>query len=163
MRSLKFAACIVIGLFLLAGCKSDGDDADSGNGQPVPAKSLYERLGGKEAITLVVDDFVQRAMANESVNFTRQGTSAAWDPTPANLMKLKASLVAYVSSITGGPVKYLGKDMAAAHAGMKITDKEFFTAAADLEASLIKFEVPQVERAELLQLVAATRGDVVGK
>ncbi|MEX2216780.1 MAG: group 1 truncated hemoglobin [Phycisphaeraceae bacterium] len=158
MPVLKSAACLAMCLLLLllCACASDGD------GDAAPS-TLYDRLGGGEAIELVVDDFLERALANEDVNFTRQGTPAQWEATPANLARVKKHLVAFISEVTDGPVKYAGKDMKSAHAGMKITDKEFYTAAAELEASLIKYEVKQVDRAELMQRVAATRSEIVGK
>ena len=48
-------------LVFLAGCAT----MDSGR---MAEKSLYERLGGKEAITAVVDDFVGRVAADKRIN-----------------------------------------------------------------------------------------------
>jgi len=140
---------------LLTGCQSDG-------GAKAPADApLYERLGGDRTITAVVDDFVANAAKNPKVNFTRAGTPRQWQPTDANVARLKQRLVEFISSATGGPHRYTGRPMKEAHAGMKITNAEFDAAAGDLIASLDKFKVPQKEKDELIAIVATTRKDVV--
>lgn len=145
---------------VVVGCKSDGVSSSKVAG--MNEKSLYERLGGKPAITAVVDEFVARAASNPKVNFTRKGHANEWDPTPRNIEKLKGHLVAFVASATGGSEKYMGRDMAAAHQGMGITDAEFDALAADLQASLQKFNVPMKEQNELMAIVGTTRKSIVG-
>lgn len=125
-------------------------------------KSLYERLGGQAAISAVVDDFVPRAAANPAVNFTRQGQPRTWEATPENVEKLKKHLVQFISIATGAKdVTYEGRDMVAAHEGLKITDAEFDALAADLGASCDKLGVPAKEKEELLKIAGSTRGSVV--
>ena len=125
-------------------------------------KSLYERLGGEAAITAVVDDFVPRAAANPAVNFTRQGQPRTWEATPENVAKLKKHLVQFVSIATSAKdVTYEGRDMVAAHEGMKITDAEFDALAGDLSASCDALGVPAKEKAELLAVAGSTRGSIV--
>ena len=127
-----------------------------------PEKSLYERLGGQAAISAVVDDFVPRAAANPAVNFTRQGQPRTWDATPENVEKLKKHLVQFVSMATGATdVVYEGRDMVAAHEGLKITDAEFDALAADLGASCDRLGVPAKEKDELLAVAGSTRGSIV--
>ena len=126
-------------------------------------KSLYERLGGGKAITAVVDDFVARAAKNPKVNFTRKGTDAEWEASKQNVAVLKKHLVQFVSTATGGPKTYEGRDMKSAHKGMKIADAEFDALAGDLKATLEKFKVPQKEIKELLTIVGTTRKDIVEK
>jgi len=145
------------------GCK----DAEHKDTKPamtkesMPTKSLYERLGGEGALTLVVDDFVNRAAGDPAVNFTRKGTGMEWNATPENVAKLKKRLVQFIGMATGGPQKYEGKAMKPSHAGMKITSAEFDALAKDLIASLDKFKVPQREKDELIAVVASTKGDIV--
>lgn len=118
--------------------------------------SLYTRLGEKKAIAAVVDDFVNTAATDPKVNFTRNGKFKAMD-----VPYLKGQLTDFISMVTGGPVKYSGKDMAAAHSGMKIKSSEFDALAADLAKSLDKFKVPAKEKAELMALVASTKKQMV--
>lgn len=127
-----------------------------------PDQSLYDRLGGEASIAAVVDDFVARAMADPAVNFTREGRPRPWEATPENLAKLKKHLVQFISLSTGqSPGIYEGSDMRSAHAGMKITAAEFDALAADLAASLDKFNVPEKEKGELLAIAASTKSEIV--
>jgi hemoglobin len=129
-----------------------------------PTRSLYDRLGGENAIRAVVDDFVPRAAADEKVNFTRKGVPGhEWQATPQNIEKLKTRLVQFIGVATGGPQKYEGQDMGTAHKGMKITDAEFDALANDLKLSLDKLNVPAREQKELLEIVGSTRGVIVDK
>jgi len=130
---------------------------------PAKEKTLYERLGGEDAIKAVVDDFVGRAAANPKVNFTRKGTPAEWKPTPEGVDHLKKKLVELVGAVTGGPQKYSGRGMKEVHKGMMITQDEFDALAGDLKASLDKFKVPAKEQDELLIIVGSTAPDIVEK
>lgn len=128
---------------------------------PAATKPLWERLGGEPAVTAVIDDFVARAAGNPKVNFTRKGTPQEWEATPQSVARLKKRLVQLVSVVSGGPLKYEGRDMKAAHQGMKITGAEFDALAGDLKATLEKLKVPAAEQNELLTIIASTRKDIV--
>ena len=114
--------------------------------------SLYERLGGKDSITAVVDDFVARCAADDRIN----GKFARTD-----IARLKANLVDQVCEATGGPCRYGGRDMRTTHDGMAVTGGEFDALVADLVATLDKFGVGDVERNELLSALAPMRSDIV--
>jgi len=161
LAPLSLAVALTV-LPLATGCNHDKDDMSSSH-KSMMSKSLYDRLGGEKAITAVVDDFVNRAAADPKVNFTRKGTDKEWAATPENVAKLKKHLTQFVAMAAGGPQKYEGRAMRPVHTGMKITDAEFNAAAADLAASLDKFNVPKKEKDELLGVVAGTKGDIVGQ
>ncbi len=108
---------------------------------PAKGKSLYDRLGGKDAITAVVDDFVNRTTSDPSIKHRFFNTDAA------NLKKL---LVEFVCEATGGPCKYTGRDMESSHAGMDLVDEEFTALVTNLVGTLDKFKVPEKEKGELL-------------
>jgi hemoglobin len=114
--------------------------------------SLYERLGGLEAITSVVDSFVARCAEDERINrkFER-----------SDIPRLKKMLVDQVCEATSGPCTYTGRDMRETHDGMGVTAGEFDALVEDLVATLNEFDVPQVEQEELLGLLAPMRGDIV--
>src|SRR5215470_14400065 len=98
-----------------------------------PDASLYQRLGGKEAITAVVDDFVGNVAADNRINkfFAR-----------ADVPRLKKLLVEQICSASGGPCAYTGRDMKTVHAGMGVNDADFNALVEDLVKSLDKFKVP---------------------
>jgi hemoglobin len=114
--------------------------------------SLYDRLGGKDAITAVVDDFVA-GCANDS----RINAKFAKSDIP----RLTAMLVDQVCEATGGPCTYAGRDMKETHEGMGVTMGEFDALVEDLVVTLERFNVTTAERDELLGLLAPMKSDIV--
>jgi hemoglobin len=115
-------------------------------------KSLYDRLGGKPAITAVVDDFVGRVAADTRIN----GKFAN-----ANIPRLKSMLADQICQTSGGPCAYTGRDMKSIHAGMGVTGEEFDALVGDLVATLNKFKVRDRERNELLGALGPMKKDIV--
>jgi hemoglobin len=115
-------------------------------------RSLYDRLGGNEAVVGVVEDFVGRAAADSRIN----GKFARTD-----VPRLKAMLVEQVSAATGGPGPYTGRAMRETHDGMGVTAGEFDALVGDLVATLDKFNVPTTEQTELLGILGPLRSDIV--
>lgn len=122
-------------------------------------KSLYDRLGKKPAITAVVDEFIARVAADTKIN--RYFAAAAADP--ARLASFKAKLVDQICQAAGGPCKYTGKSMMAAHAGMGITGPEFDALVGDLVGALDKFKVKDKEKNDLLGALGPMKSDIVTK
>jgi hemoglobin len=121
--------------------------------------SLYERLGGMPAVNAVVDDFVARILADERVN--RWFAHAASDPETARAYKAK--LADFICQATGGPCKYTGMDIPAAHRGRGVTEEAFNAVVSDLVATLDKFKVSEKERGQLLGLLAPMKSAIVEK
>ncbi len=117
-------------------------------------KSLYDRLGGKPAITAVVDDFIGNVAGDTRIN--RRFADA-------NIPQLKTMLVDQICEASGGPCTYRGQTMKAAHKGMKISEAEFNALVEDLVKSLDKFKVGAREKNELLSALGGMKGDVVGQ
>jgi hemoglobin len=117
-----------------------------------PQKSLYDRLGGKTAITAVVDDFVGRVATDNRI----KGRFAQ-----ANIPRLKSMLVEQICQASGGPCTYTGRDMKTTHAGMGVSSSDFDALVGDLVATLNKFKVPEREKNELLSALGAMKGDIV--
>jgi hemoglobin len=115
-------------------------------------QTLYERLGGKNAIVAVVDEFVARCAGDNRINpkFAR-----------TDVPRLRAMLVEQVSAATGGPVTYTGRSMRETHDGMAVTAGEFDALVADLVATLKQFNVPDAEQQELLGILGPLRSDIV--
>jgi hemoglobin len=122
-------------------------------------KPLYERLGGKGAITAVVDEFVARVAADAKIN--RYFAAAAGNPQ--RLAAFKGKLVDQICAASGGPCTYTGKNMKDAHAGMGITGAEFDALVGDLVGALDKFKVPEREKGELLGALGPMKTDIVTK
>jgi hemoglobin len=116
------------------------------------AQSLYDRLGGKDAIVAVVDDFVARCAGDDRVN-------AKFGRT--DIPRLKKMLVDQVCEATGGPCTYTGRDMKETHTGMGVTKGEFDSLVEDLVATLDQFNVPKPEQQELLGVLAPMQPNIV--
>jgi hemoglobin len=114
--------------------------------------SLYERLGGLDAITAVVDSFVPRCAGDGRINAKFART---------DVPRLKTMLVDEVCEATGGPCTYTGRTMKETHGGMGVTAGEFDALVEDLVATLNEFDVPKAEQDELLELLAPMRGEIV--
>ena len=141
---LRGFAVALVATLLLAACQNMG----------MQQKSLYDRLGGKEAITAVVDDFVANVAADNRIN----GFFAKTD-----IPRLKRNLVDQICQATGGPCTYAGRDMKTAHKGMGITDADFNALVQDLQKSLNKFKVPDKEQGELLGILGSLKPQIVGQ
>lgn len=146
-------AVVVLGALVgLVGCAEPG--VMNGTGRPAAGatSSLYQRLGGKPAITAVVDQFVANVAADGRIS----GRFATTD-----IPKLKGHLVDQVCSATGGPCTYQGRDMKRTHAGMHISTADFGALVEDLVTALDKFNVPAGEKNELLGLLGPMKSDIV--
>ena len=117
-------------------------------------KSLYERLGGKEAITAVVDTFVAKVGGDKRIN----GYFASTD-----LTKLKMHLVNQICEASGGPCKYTGRTMKQTHAGMGVTDEAFGALVDDLVSALDHHKVGKTEKDDLLAVLGPMKSDIVEK
>ena len=114
--------------------------------------SLYERLGGLDAITAVVDSFVALCADDDRINAKFART---------DVPRLKKMLVDQVCEATGGPCAYTGRSMRETHDGMGVTAGEFDALVGDLVVTLDTFEVPEAEQDELLGLLAPLRDEIV--
>jgi len=148
----------VWGVLVIAGLLASVSSA-SLLGQAAAEKSLYDRLGGKKAITAVVDEFVGRVAADNRINAFFAQTAG----DPKRLKKFKGNLVAQICQASGGPCKYKGKDMKTAHMGMGVSSADFDALVGDLVGALDKFNVGQHEKDQLLGALGPMKGDIVEK
>jgi hemoglobin len=148
-------------LLMLAFVSCARDDraaaGDTAAGQTAAAtgtaqRSLYDRLGGKGAVTAVVDTFVARVAADARINkkFAR-----------SDIPRVKAMLVDQICSATGGPCTYTGRDMKEAHRNMGVTEGEFNALVEDLVATLNRFNVAKAEQDELLAILGSMKSAIV--
>ena len=122
-------------------------------------KTLYDRLGGKKAITAVVDEFVGRVAADTRIN----SYFAAAAADPQRLASFKMKLVDQICEASGGPCKYMGGDMKSAHMGMGISGPEFDALVSDLVGALDKFKVGEKEKSDLLGALGPMKPQIVEK
>ena len=119
-----------------------------------PKKSLYDRLGGKPALSAVVGELWAQVAADTRIN----GRFAHTKPEIFG-----AQLVDFLCVASGGPCKYTGADMKAAHTGMQLSDAEFNALAEDTVKALDKFSVPAAEKGEVMNMLGSLKGDVINR
>src|SRR5438445_10558921 len=120
--------------------------------------SLYERLGGVYSIATVIDDLIDRVMADPRLNANPAVDEAQHRVPPAGFKYLATEMVCWAA---GGPQKYTGKSMVDSHSHLKITGREWDAFMDDFQQTLDKFAVPAGEQAELKAIVNSTRADIV--
>ncbi len=120
--------------------------------------SLYDRLGGVYSIATVVDDLIDRLMADPRLNANPLVEEAHHRVPPAGFKYLVTEMVCWAA---GGPQKYSGKSMTESHQHLKITGKEWEAFVDDVRQTLNKFNVPAQEQGELVAIVNSTRSDIV--
>ena len=149
----------IAAVFVIAGLLIGVSSASVFGQAAMKETSLYDRLGGKAAITAVVDEFVARVAADKRIN-------AFFAETAADKMRLasfKGKLVDQICEASGGPCKYVGKDMKSAHMGMGVSGADFNALVEDLVGALDKFKVPQHEKDQLLGALGPMKTDIVEK
>jgi len=120
-------------------------------------KSLYERLGGYDAISAVVNELAVRLVTDRKLGVYFKGLSND------SKRKLIAHLTDFVCSATGGPCIYTGRDMKTSHEGLGITEGEWNRFVKITKEVLDKFKVPAKEQEEFLQAVASLKPAIVEK
>jgi hemoglobin len=127
---------------------------------PVVEKSLFERLGGKDGVAVIVDSLLKNVAADP-----RFGKSFAKTFSKTNSGRrdhFKDSLVEQICDLSRGPdCHYAGKPMKEAHAGMKINEGEFKAFIEDLQMALAEHNVAPAEQAELTSLLDPMKDDIV--
>ena len=121
-------------------------------------ESLYDRLGGTYPIAVLVDDFMNRIVENGTLN-TNPAIDAARTTVP--LPGLKFRVIAFMVQAAGGAKVYAGRNMKESHAHLNISAREWEAMLADLRASLYRYNVPDREQNEVIDLVNSVKGDIV--
>jgi hemoglobin len=118
-------------------------------------KSLYERLGGYDAIAAVCGDLLARLQADARLGRFWQNRGED------GVRREKQLLIDFLCASAGGPTYYTGRDMKTSHKGMKISESDWSVFLGHLNATLGAFKVPQAERDEVVAFVESTKRDIV--
>lgn len=121
------------------------------------SKSLYERLGGYDAISAVVEDFAPKLFSDQKVGRFFVGMST--DSRQGFMQKNKN----LVCKVTGGPCQIISRPAKTAHGGLGISEGDFNVVVQHLVDTLNKFKVPDMEQKELLGIIGTLKPDIVEK
>ena len=118
-------------------------------------KSLYERLGGYDAIAAVTDALMVRIRNDDKLRrfYDHRGADG--------VAREEQLLVDFLCASSGGPVVYTGRDMPTTHIGMRLDEEDWKRAISHLTATLEAFEVPQQEKGEVLGFTESLKPEIV--
>jgi hemoglobin len=118
-------------------------------------KSLFERLGGYDAITAVVNDLLPRLQGDPQLGrfWAHRGADG--------VAREKQLLIDFLCACSGGPVYYTGRDMKLSHRGMRISESDWSTFLNHAAATLAKFQVPANEQRDVVAFVQSLKKEIV--
>jgi hemoglobin len=118
-------------------------------------KSLYERLGGYDAIVAVVNEILPRLQEDGQLGRFWQNRG------DDGIAREKQLLIDFLASSAGGPKYYTGRDMTLSHAGMQISESDWARFIGHVTAVLDAFELPERERGDVLGFIDSTKAEIV--
>ena len=118
-------------------------------------KSLYDRLGGYDAICAVTNDLLDRMEKDPQLG-------RFWQHRSTDGVKRERQLIVdFLCASTGGPLYYKGRDMTLSHKGMRISGSDWTIFLKHGDATLKKFNVPKAEYDEVVAFLQSTKADIV--
>ena len=121
------------------------------------SKTLYERLGGYDAIAAVANDLLPRLRTDPQLGrfWAHRGEDG--------IMREKQLLIDFLCASAGGPIYYRGRDMALTHRGMRISDSDWNVFLGHAAATLAKFNVPEAEQRDVVGFVQSLKKDCIAE
>lgn len=117
--------------------------------------SLYERLGGYDAISAVANNLLPRLM-NDSL------LGRFWAHRGADgIEREKQLLIDFLCHNAGGPMYYTGRNMTITHRGMKISDADWKNFLGHLSATLEQFDVGDTEKSDVVGFIQSLKDEIV--
>ena len=161
MKSLKLLSLLLLGS-ILTNCsdkqtKQDADLIEVHEATPVEL-SLYDRLGGAEGISFIVDDIIAKHLENPVVS--PQFVYLTEDPEKMEILKRHTR--EFLGAGTGGKETYTGVSVPAAHEGMNVSNAEFLAAVDDILFVLNEHGVSDQTKKDMLYILYSFKGQVIG-
>jgi hemoglobin len=118
-------------------------------------KTLYQRLGGYDAITAVANDLLPRLQADPQLGrfWAHRGEDG--------VKREKQLLIDFLCTSSGGPMYYRGRDMVLTHRGMRISESDWNAFLGHAAAPLAKFQVPETEQRDVVAFVQSLKNEIV--
>jgi hemoglobin len=118
-------------------------------------KTLYERLGGYDAIAAVANDVMPRLRNDPQLG--RFWKNRAED----SIMREKQLLIDFMCANAGGPMYYRGRNMQLSHRGMGISENDWNVFLGHAAATLAKFKVAEAEQRDVVAFMNSLKKDIV--
>ena len=117
--------------------------------------SLYNRLGGYDAIASVAGNLLPRLIGDSQLGrfWAHRGEDG--------IRREKQLLIDFLCDASGGPLMYTGRDMPTSHKGMRISESDWEIFMGHLQATLDHFGVPEKEQADVKGFISSTKAEIV--
>jgi len=117
--------------------------------------TLYDRLGGYDAIAAVVNNLLPRLMSDSQLGrfWENRGDDG--------IAREKQLLIDFLCANAGGAVLYTGRDNSTSHRGMGISEQDWTCFISHLKDTLNHFQVPDSEKGDVLTFIESTKVDIV--
>ncbi len=117
--------------------------------------TLYERLGGYDAISAVLDELMPRLDADTQLN-------RFWKYRGEDGLKREKQLnIDFLCASAGAPMYYTGRDMRTTHKGLKISESDWSLFMGHLKASLEALQIPQAEYDDVIEFAQGLKPAIV--
>lgn len=151
-------AALFLPLAVAPGCATSQPAPQARTGPESGGPSLYDRLGGVNAMALLMDDVIERSYADPLFNANPRIVEAH-QRYPKAAYKFHATALACMA--TGGPCRYVGRTVKDAHQRLEVTEAEWARLIVIFRESMTGFKVPAREQEEIVAILEAAKGDVV--
>jgi hemoglobin len=115
-------------------------------------RSAYERIGGGPAVKELVDRFYDRVLADK--HLARYFTT--------DMHRLKWHQAALLTKLLGGPDRYQGRELGAAHAALRIRRRHYVRVAHHLTGTMEAMRLPNDVVTSVAETAEAVKDQIVG-
>jgi len=135
-------------------CEAPEDpQEDAPEDDDAPA-ALLQSVGGTPGIREAVERLYARLVADPQVSHYFEGV---------DMPRLKRHQVLLLAQLLGGPARYVGRDLAGAHAGLRVTSADYRCVIDHLVAVLKELSVESSTITTISRTLLGFEGDVVGR
>ena len=158
MRTTNYLLLILC-ITILFSCKTEvkKDLVVTSEVEVVKEKSIYEKMGGEEGVSLIVEDIVAMHLENAKI----QHYFLPLKENPEHFNQFKQHVKDFLGAGTGGSIEYKGRDMQTTHKGLNLSESDFLEAIDDILSVLDKHKVDRVSRNELLATLYSMKAAVI--
>ncbi len=120
---------------------------------------LFDRLGGIEGISKIVDDVIEAHMNNPEIN----NRFLPYKDEPERLAKIRQHTIDFFSAGSGANVEYTGRDMPTTHRGMNISPAEYMHTVDDIMFVLGEHQIDEISQKEVLFILWSLKSMIIAK
>ncbi|GGK56908.1 MULTISPECIES: group 1 truncated hemoglobin [Flavobacteriaceae] len=166
MKTIKLIVILLVAVFV-SNCSNKKPNTQESsneastvvvNENPVEA-SLFDRLGGTDGVSSIVNGIVQAHLENPVINHV----FLPLKEDPEHFESFKTHVKEFLSAGTGGGATYTGKDLPSAHKGLNTTEEEFLSAVDDILMVLSKHNIDEETKKDMLYILYSMKGAVIGQ